>query len=113
MQYETRTLCDIFKAYALSQNGHDVFYQMMEKVLLQGHFDQYNILNFKNFSKQYDDSGEFFSLVIETYAIAQKSCGVILTPDFKEYVYDALLDKKTEYKTLGSLTKTIMSLQPF
>jgi hypothetical protein len=87
-----------------------VFYQMMEKVLLQGHFDQYNILNFKNFSKQYDDSGEFFSLVIETYAIAQKSCGVILTPDFKEYVYDALLDKKTEYKTLGSLTKTIMSL---
>lgn len=64
MEYETRTLCDIFKAYALSQNGHDVFYQMMEKVLLQGHFNQYNFLNFKNSPKQYDDSGEFFSLVI-------------------------------------------------
>jgi hypothetical protein len=67
---------------------------MMEKVLLQGHFSQYNILNFKNISKAYDDSGEFFSLVIQTYAIANKSCGVVLTPDFKDYVYDNLIDKK-------------------
>jgi hypothetical protein len=87
MQYDTKTLCDIFKAYALSHNGSNVFYQMVEKVLFQGHFDQYNVLNFKNLPKQYDDSGEFFSIVIETYAIAAKTCGVVLTPDFKDYVY--------------------------
>ncbi len=57
MQYQTHTVCNIFKAYALAQKGHDVFYQMMEKVLLQGHFSQYNFLNYKNLSKQYDDSG--------------------------------------------------------
>jgi hypothetical protein len=38
MNYDPKTICDIFKAFAISKNGHDVFYQMMEKVLFQGHF---------------------------------------------------------------------------
>jgi hypothetical protein len=40
MNYDPKTICDIFKAFAVSKNGHDVFYQMMEKVLFQGHFTE-------------------------------------------------------------------------
>jgi hypothetical protein len=54
MSYDTKTVADIFKAYALSRNGSNVFYQMMEKVLFQGHFSQFSMINHKNFSKQYD-----------------------------------------------------------
>jgi hypothetical protein len=50
-------------------------------------------------------------LVTQTYAIANKSCGVILTPEFKDYVYNTLLEKKIEYKSLGAMTKTLDSLK--
>ena len=50
MDYSVRTFCDIFKAFAISHNGTEEFYEACQHVIYRGHLNSSHHLLRNNLS---------------------------------------------------------------
>jgi hypothetical protein len=55
----------------------------------------------------FDSTGDYFAMVIETYAVFQKHAPFPLSADFLDYLYKSMLSSRIEFKNIDSLTKLI------
>lgn len=58
----------------------------------------------------FDSSGDYFALMIDTYAVVQRNTPFRLSGDFMDYIYKSMLTSKLEYKEISSLTKIIKGM---
>ena len=62
MEYELRTITDIFVSYALAGKGSDKFFQMLQKVIYLGHWYNYELKH--KILPGYEQPGEFYALLV-------------------------------------------------
>lgn len=63
MPYTPQTFFDIFKAFAISHNGSQVFYEVCHEIMYKGHL--YNFLGqLKNNLKTVDSTGDYLALIV-------------------------------------------------
>ena len=108
MDYSLKTITDIFSAYALAHKGSDIFFQMIQKAIYLGHWYNYELKH--RILPGYDQPGEFYALLVETYSIVHRNTQIYLLPNFLEYVYRGVADRQTGYQKLGSFTKLVEHL---
>lgn len=85
MEYSLKTITDIFMCYSLAQKGSDQFYQMLQKAIYLGHWYNHDFKH--RILPGYDQTGEFYALLIKTYSIVKKNCDIYLLPDFLNFIY--------------------------
>lgn len=56
---------------------------------------------------EYDSSGDYFALMVETYALVNHYTPFPLSNDFLDYIYKGMLASKIQYYNISSLTKLI------
>jgi hypothetical protein len=95
-------------SYALAQKGTDVFYQMLQKAIYLGHWYDYDLKH--KILPGYDQTGEFYALLVQTYSIAKTNCNILLLPDFLDFIYSGVASRTTNYQKLSSFTKLIQYL---
>lgn len=78
MDYSLKTITDIFTSYALAGRGTDVFYQMIQKAICLGHWYNYDFKH--KILPGYDQNGEFYALLVQTYSITKANCNIHLLP---------------------------------
>lgn len=61
-------------------------------------------------SNDFDATGDYFAMMIETYAIVNKYTPFPLSPDFLDHVYKSMLSSKLEYRDISALTKIIKNM---
>lgn len=110
MDYTAKTFFDIFKCFALTHNGSAEFYEVCQDVIHQGHLYK-PFAMIRNNLGEYDSAGDYFALMIETYAIIQRRTPIDLTPDFLDYIYKSMTTSKIEYKDIASLTKIMKNME--
>jgi len=108
MQYSLKTITDIFTCYALAGKGSDVFFQMLQKAIYLGHWYDFDIKH--KILPGYDQTGEFYALLVQTYAIVKNNCHILLLPDFLDMIYKGVSNRTTNYQRLSSFTKIILHL---
>jgi|JI6StandDraft_1071083.scaffolds.fasta_scaffold329141_2 hypothetical protein len=94
--------------YALAGKGSDKFFQMIQKAIYLGHWYDYEVKH--KILPGYDQTGEFYAMLVETYSIVKTNCDIYLMPDFLDYIYQGVADRRTNYQHLGSFTKLILHL---
>ena len=65
---------------------------------------------FRSAANDFDSTGDYYAMMIETYAFVNKYTPFPLSPDFLDHVYKTLLSSKLEYKDISSLTKIINNM---
>lgn len=105
MEYSLKTLTDIFTCYALAHKGTDTFYQMIQKAIYLGHWYDYDLKH--KILPGYDQTGEFYALLVQTYSISKTNCDIHLLPDFLDYIYEGVARRTTNYQKLSSFSKII------
>ena len=97
MEYTPKVFFDIFKAFAISRNGTDTFYEISQQIIFKGHL--YNKTHYwRSNLGDYDSTGEFFALLAETYAVVNTYTPFQLDPDFLDYMYKSMRASRLEYK---------------
>lgn len=109
MDYTAKTFFDIFKCFAITHNGTAEFYEVCQEVIHKGHLYRSASMLKSNLG-EYDSTGDYFALMIETYAIIQKNTPIPLSPDFLDYIYKSMTVSKIEYKDIASLTKIMKNM---
>ena len=105
IEYSLKTITDIFTCYALARRGSDVFFQMLQKAIYLGHWYSHELKH--KILPGYDQTGEFYALLVQTYSVVKKNCDILLLPNFLEYIYLGVADRKTNYQRLSSFTLLI------
>jgi len=80
MEYSLKTITDIFTCYALARKGSDIFFQMIQKAIYLGHWYSYELKH--KLLPGYDQTGEFYALLVETYSQVKQNCDIYLLPNF-------------------------------
>lgn len=109
MEYSLKTITDIFSCYALAGKGSDVFFQQIQKAIYLGHWFNYDFKH--KLLPGFSQTGEFYALLVQTYSLAKTNCDIHLLPEFLDYVYLGVSDRRTNYGQLSSFT-TIVSFLP-
>jgi hypothetical protein len=108
MEYSLKTITDIFTCYALAQQGSHRFFQTVQKVIYLGHWFEYEFKH--RILPGYDQTGEFYALLVETYSTVKRNCDIYLLPEFLEHIYLGVADRKTNYHHLSSFTRLLEHL---
>lgn len=108
MEYSLKTITDIFTSFALARKGSDTFFQMLQKAIYLGHWHDYELKH--KILPGYDQTGEFYALLVETYSTVKINCDIYLMPGFLDYIYSGVADRKTNYQHLSSFAKLIQHL---
>ena len=109
MDYSVRTFCDIFKAFALSHNGTEEFYEICQHVIYKGHLDS-SYYRLRNNLSEFDATGEYFALLVETYGIVHQYSSLKLSPELQDYIYKSLKHSKVEFSEISSLSRILRYL---
>lgn len=80
MEYELKTLTDIFTCYAIAHKGSDQFFQMIQKAIYLGHWYNYELKH--KILPGYNQTGEFYALLVETYSTVKRNSDILLLPNF-------------------------------
>jgi hypothetical protein len=105
MDYSLKTITDIFSCYALARQGSDVFFQMIQKAIYLGHWFNFDFKH--KLLPGYNQPGEFYALLVQTYSLAKRNCDIHLLPDFLDYIYAGVADRRTNYAQLSSFSTII------
>ena len=69
MEYSLKTLTGIFTSYALARKGSDIFFQQPQKAIYLGHWYNHDLKH--KILPGYEQTGEFYALLTETYAVVK------------------------------------------
>jgi hypothetical protein len=82
---------------------------MIQYALYRGHYHRIDVPG-RNILGEFRSTGEFFALLVETFAIVKVNSNITLSEDFKHYIYKSLKNSQVEIAEASSLTKLIKNL---